>query len=599
MNKVLLCLLLVVLGGVFCDSTYSIDSLARLPNQAAKKLSTELLPLNQISYPFTAIVEFQADIPRNKISKINRASKTYKEEQQRYLKSRAESIRNSKKNFIEEFKRDRKLKRDYEQIAMSSITITSFKELKKILSNNLVKMIYPEITLTKSLIESRPLIKADTVVNSLAVSGAGTSIVVLDTGVDYTLSEFGSCLAPASSSDCRVVEAFDIAIEDNQLDDDGHGTNVAAVVAGVTSETNLIVLDVFNGETATSTDVIAGIDWAIANQVSHNIVGINLSLGGSLKFSIPCISGFGSPITIAKNNGIATVTSSGNDGYVDGFPSPACVPEAISVGAVYDANVGSLTYSNCSDLSTMVDQITCFSNSASFLDLLAPGALINAGGLNLAGTSQAAPHVSAAMALLSSAYPGESVDTKLARLKNNGTLITDARNGLSFPRIDLLSAIGAINDNFDDAITLQGISGSLDIVTTNATQETNEPLHAGISNNNSVWFEYIADETGVVTIDTNGSGYNTVIAVYIGNELNNLLEITSDTNQSSFQVQQNIRYKIVVVDVEGVGGDLVLNFDFSESEDIPIPSMSLSAMMLQFICLLIIFYRFAHKIKVK
>ena len=39
---------------------------------------------------------------------------------------------------------------------------------------------------------------------------------------------------------------------------------------------------------------------------------------------------------------------------------------------MYDANVGSKFFSVCSDTSTAPDQVTCYSNNASFLDILAP-----------------------------------------------------------------------------------------------------------------------------------------------------------------------------------------------------------------------------------
>ncbi|MFO0006780.1 MAG: S8 family serine peptidase, partial [bacterium] len=110
--------------------------------------------------------------------------------------------------------------------------------------------------------------------------------------------------------------------------------------------------------------------------------------------------------------------------------APACSPSAVSVGAVYDSNMGAIGWSGCSDSSTAADKVTCFSNSTSFLDLLAPGALITAGGHTMGGTSQASPHVAGAMALVAAAFPDATPDEIEARLKSTGVNVTDSRNSV-------------------------------------------------------------------------------------------------------------------------------------------------------------------------
>src|SRR6185312_12038479 len=108
----------------------------------------------------------------------------------------------------------------------------------------------------------------------------------------------------------------------------------------------------------------------------------------------------------------------------------------------YDANVGGLAYSLCSDATTAADQVTCFSNSASFLSMLAPGAPITAGGYTMTGTSQAAPHVAGAIAVARAAFPGEPVSATVSRLTTTGPTVTDPRNGVSLHRLDLNAALG-------------------------------------------------------------------------------------------------------------------------------------------------------------
>ncbi len=44
------------------------------------------------------------------------------------------------------------------------------------------------------------------------------------------------------SSTCRVVYSFDSAPDDGTLDDDGHGSNVSAIVSKVATKLKLLVL---------------------------------------------------------------------------------------------------------------------------------------------------------------------------------------------------------------------------------------------------------------------------------------------------------------------------------------------------------------------
>jgi uncharacterized repeat protein (TIGR01451 family) len=361
------------------------------------------------------------------------------------LAQKAERYRNAKQTVLNTLPTNQwRTLRDFSHLPMAYLEVRTPLALERLRNRSDVIALLPNQRWDLALTQSAPLISQPETV-ALGQSGSGTTVAVLDTGVDYTHSAFGSCTAPDTPAGCRVTVAIDFATDDGVLDDDGHGTNVAGIVTGIAAQTKIAALDIFDGTSASSADIIDAINWAIANRDTYNIVAINLSLSGHTEHTSPCNSyltnPFRYPIGNARDAGILTIAAAGNDGFSSGLPMPACTPEAISVGAVYDADLGSMTYSNCTDDPAQTNQVACFSNSASYLSVLAPGAIITAAGYSFSGTSQAAPHVSALVALLKGAHPGESAPEIESRLLSTGTPITDPKNSLTHPRIEAFDAI--------------------------------------------------------------------------------------------------------------------------------------------------------------
>jgi len=269
--------------------------------------------------------------------------------------------------------------------------------------------------------------------------GAGVAVAVLDTGTDYKRAPF-NCSA-AGAAGCPVVYAQDFAPSDGNVDDNGHGTNVSGIVLSVAPSAKIIALDVFNGATAWTTDIMSAIDWVIQNKAKYNIVSINMSLGGGASTTTCPSDPLAISVASARAAGILSAVASGNAGSLNALSSPACGPDAVSVGAVHAANLGAIGWSNCSDTTTAADKVACFSCSSSFLTILAPGVMITAAGITMSGTSQATPHVAGAIAVLASAFPSESPTDRVTRLTSYGAPVRDARNGITKPRLDLMASL--------------------------------------------------------------------------------------------------------------------------------------------------------------
>lgn len=152
-------------------------------------------------------------------------------------------------------------------------------------------------------------------------------------------------------------------------------------------------------------------------------------------------------IRLLRQKGVIFVAAAGNDGRKNALRYPACLPEVISVGATYDL-AGSVQFDNdqvfCRDIA-VIDRVTCYSNVAGFLDLVAPGTTVSTPtASNFGGTSAAAPIVTGVIALMLEADPSLPQRAVLQHLRTTAVLVRDPRSSQSFPRVDAYRAVQAV-----------------------------------------------------------------------------------------------------------------------------------------------------------
>ena len=158
--------------------------------------------------------------------------------------------------------------REYSHLPMSLLRVRSRAALDRLLASPEIVGVYEDSRLRKQLSESRVLV-GQPAAAAAGYRGAGTTVAVLDGGVEYGRSAFGSCTSPGVPAGCLVVAYQDFADPDNRLDDpDLHGTNVCGIVLGTAPESRIAALDVFNNDSTNSSIVLAAINWALSNKTT-------------------------------------------------------------------------------------------------------------------------------------------------------------------------------------------------------------------------------------------------------------------------------------------------------------------------------------------
>jgi serine protease AprX len=289
------------------------------------------------------------------------------------------------------------------------------------------------------------------------------AIAIVDTGIDATkVGDFGS----------RVVARANFSsLEPNALGDpSGHGTMVAGVAAGnsdiapgVARNARLVDVRVASsrGEALTS-DIVAAVDWILANKSGHNIRVANFSLVGTNAVSFRF-----DPLDKAVEklwlNGVVVVAAAGNNGESSkavGIGAPANDPFVITVGALDQAQTSSVSDDTRASWSAYGPTADGFMKP----DVSAPGRymvmpvpmnaslpaekanrVVKLGYMWMSGTSFSSPVVAGAAAQILARNPGLTPDQVKGALMLKARFVASADPGAGVGEIDAGSSASVSN----------------------------------------------------------------------------------------------------------------------------------------------------------
>ncbi|MFC0628097.1 S8 family serine peptidase [Kribbella deserti] len=235
--------------------------------------------------------------------------------------------------------------------------------------------------------------------------GGGVKVAVLDTGIDANHPDVSG----------KIEQSRDFSGSSGIGDNFGHGTHVAATIAGtgagsnglrkgVAPKADLLIGKVLGDDGyGQESWIIEGMEWA----AGQGAAVVNMSLGGSATDGTDPMSVAVDQLT--ESTGTLFVISAGNEGADGTIGTPGAARSALTVGAV-DRN------ENLADFSSrgprLGDEGLKPEITAPGVDIVAARAAGTAMGSPIdalytaaSGTSMAAPHVAGAAVLLKNAHP--------------------------------------------------------------------------------------------------------------------------------------------------------------------------------------------------
>lgn len=266
----------------------------------------------------------------------------------------------------------------------------------------------------------------------------GPDLGALTEGLDATVAVIGVPQAHALGLSGRGISV--LVIDDWR---GGHGRVVSELIRAVAPGVGILQVE------RQERSLTEAFEATVRNLGNFQVVNMSFALvdgqRAAMLFEAPCsveVFGFEGLLAQIAAAGGVMVGAAGNNAQRDALVAPACHPEVISVGASYSEDTGQPD-PNCTGTLAVLDHLTCFSNEAPFLDLVAPGRPIHINGRPFDGTSAAAPLVTGAIALMLEANPTLTPDQIRDILTRTGDRALSVKSGRSYPRLNVFRAVQA------------------------------------------------------------------------------------------------------------------------------------------------------------
>jgi len=322
-------------------------------------------------------------------------------------------------------------------------------------------------------------------VNAGGLTGAGTTVAVIDTGI-ADVEPLAARVRPVAGAGGGTERCVNLSTEAGCADSFGHGTFVAGMVNSVAPGADLLSVKL-SGRDGTSnvSTVLTALQWVITNRATHGIKVVNLSLrsDSSLSYRVD-------PLNLAVEqvwaNGMTVVVAAGNQGSgAATIAKPGDDPWVITVGASDDHGTASTADDTIAEFSsrgpTLADGLAkpdvvapgrslhSLRSPGSEADLRYPYFVDDTHRLG-SGTSFSAPEVAGAAALLLQADPTASNDRiKFALMETARPLgpATEAGRGTIDVQAALSAPSGEANQsNFHPLLFPNGSPSLLDLLGT-------------------------------------------------------------------------------------------------------------------------------------
>jgi hypothetical protein len=206
----------------------------------------------------------------------------------------------------------------------------------------------------------------DTVWQDTGYDGAGSTVAIIDTGIDGNHSSLDDQDDDPTTNDPKVIAFYDPVnnpsltngTEVFAYDDQGHGSHCAGTTAGTGAPTydhigmapqaSLVGVKVLDaGGSGSFATVMAGMEWTVENRYKFNIRAASMSLGGP--GAIEWTSSEEDSVNRYANEmvraGIALFIAAGNTAVSAQIGTPGSAEDAITVGAL-DKNSAIAVYSS-------------------------------------------------------------------------------------------------------------------------------------------------------------------------------------------------------------------------------------------------------------